>query len=135
MDDGIRGLGLVRLKARRISIVPPRQVHDLARAYVRRCGGLGRFQNVQSLAVEEEGVFPEQPCQLRNYGMVFGNRLGLELAQGSFDLCGRQLHRTLLFAPWLDRRKETHVSLRLAGPPTSSGQTPLVASVIPHRVT
>ena len=45
-----------------------------------------------------EGVLPpEQAVELRNHRMVVWNCLSFELAQSSLDLCGSQLHRTLLF--------------------------------------
>jgi hypothetical protein len=91
-DDGVRQLGFVRRQAREIRIAPIRNVYDprglsaCSRSLVRR------LDDVQSVTVEEERVLPEQFVQPRNHRVAVGERLGFELAQGSLDLCGSQLH-------------------------------------------
>jgi hypothetical protein len=65
---------------------------------------LGRLQDIEPIAVEEESVFPEQIVQLWNDRMVVGNGLGFELAQRSLDLCGSEFHRILPFDGLAPRR-------------------------------
>src|SRR5262245_2612519 len=85
----------MRLETWRIAVVPVCQTDDLAHMSSTRLFGIERLQDIEPIAIEEERVFPEQPCQLRHRGVIRGNLLGFELGQRSLDLCGRQLHRTL----------------------------------------
>ena len=59
LDHEFRRLRLMRLKARRIGIVPVRHADDFAHASISRLIGIDWFQDVKSMAVEEECVFPE----------------------------------------------------------------------------
>lgn len=133
-DDQISRFGLMRRQAGRIGIAPVGKIYN--RRLLTRLRGLGRLHDVESVAVEEERVIPEQLVQLRNQWMVVGNGLGFELAQGSLDLCGSQFHRTLLFDwgrfDWAARRGK---SLARCGPPTSRWSNTAVGSVIPHPPT
>src|SRR5882672_12591854 len=79
LDHELRRLRLVRFKARRISIVPVRHADDFAHASISRLIGIEWFQDVKSMAIEEECVFPEQPCQLRHRGVIRGHLLGFKL--------------------------------------------------------
>jgi hypothetical protein len=63
-------------------------------------------------------VLPEQVVELWNQGMIVWNGPRFELAQSSLDLCGIELHYTLLSV----RAKAMRRVSRVAGPPTSSGQ-------------
>src|SRR5882724_5675584 len=55
-----------------------------------------RLQDVQSIAVEQEGVVSEQIAEFRNGGVAIRKSLGFELAYGSLELCGVQFHRSVL---------------------------------------
>jgi hypothetical protein len=90
-DDNVGCLGLVRFQAAAIGIAPTGNIHDHCGLDL-RARTLGRLDDVQSVAGEEEGVLAEQFVESGNDGMIVWNSLGIELAQGSFDLCGRQFH-------------------------------------------
>src|SRR5437764_7246774 len=94
-DNDVGRLGLMRRQAGRIRIVPVGKIHDLPRLSSLLCRR-GRLHDVESVAIEEEGVIAEQSIQLRNRRMVVGDNLGFELAQRALDQSGIQLHRTLL---------------------------------------
>jgi hypothetical protein len=78
-DDNVGRFGFVRLQAIPIGVAPVGNVHHLG--LCTRARGLGRLHDVESVAVEEERVLPEQTVQLRNHWMVVRNGLALELAQ------------------------------------------------------
>jgi hypothetical protein len=96
LNDGVGWLGLVWRQAGEVRIAPIRKIHNSSRLNSRLGILAGRLHNVQSIAVEEERVIPEQFAQLRNHGVIVGKGLAVELAQGSLDLCGSQFHRSLL---------------------------------------
>src|SRR5262249_56128447 len=94
---------------------------------------VGRFHDVEAAAVEKERMVPEQPRQLRQGRTVCRNRFSIELTQGSLDLCGCQLHRTLLLVFWTGFRGASHrrggqvvdpvfPSIHLGGPATRSSE-------------
>jgi hypothetical protein len=88
-DDNVGRLGLVRLQLGLITVAPVSDIHNFSPlSFGSRQSGPGRFHDVESVAVEEEGVLPEQAVELRNHRMVVRNNLSFELAQSSLDLCG-----------------------------------------------
>jgi len=80
-DDDVSRFGLVRLQAIRIGLAPVGEIYNFG-PRSSRPGGAGGLHDAESVAVEEECVLPEYVVQLRNHGMVVGNRLTLQLAQG-----------------------------------------------------
>src|SRR5262249_6207831 len=81
-------------KPREALVGPAREIDDLAGFALGR--HLGRLDDVETIAVEEERVVAEHVAELCGDRMVLGNRLGLELAQSAFDLRGTQSHCLLL---------------------------------------
>jgi hypothetical protein len=102
--DGVSWLGLVSAKFGERGVAPIRKVHNPRRLFTRWGTLAGRLYNVQSVAVEEESVIPEQLVQLPNHWMAVRKGLGFELTKGSLDLCGSQFHRTLLRLGYLRKR-------------------------------
>jgi hypothetical protein len=86
----------------RIGLAPVGEIHHLRRLG-RRPRSLRGLDDVEPIAVEEERVFPEQAVELPNHRVVVWNGLALKLSQSSFDLCGREFHRTLLLRSSLCR--------------------------------
>src|SRR5919201_4575057 len=87
-DDNVGRFGFVGLQTIRIGVAPAGDIHHLRR--LDTCPtSLGRFYDVESVAVEEERVLSVQAVQLRNHRVVIGNDLAFELGQSSFDLSGR----------------------------------------------
>jgi hypothetical protein len=104
--DDVGWLGLVRLQT--IVGVPIREIHDFGRLDP----GLRRFHrlyDIEPVEVEKERMLPKQVVELRNDGMILGNGSGFDLAKSSFDLCGREFHRTLLSVG--NRLGNTHVAM------------------------
>jgi hypothetical protein len=65
-----------------------------------------RLQNVQAVAVEQEGVFPEQRIELRDGRMAVGKGLNFELVDGSRDLFGSQFHCSILSMGFLALQRQ-----------------------------
>jgi hypothetical protein len=86
----------MRRQAGEILVTPIRKIYDPRSLNLFPRGLVGRFQNVQSIAIEQKSVVPKQFVQLRNHRMTVGNGLGFELVDGSFDLYGSQFHRSVL---------------------------------------
>jgi hypothetical protein len=93
--DDIGQYPLVWCETRFACIRPPREPHDASRRSplgVR----LSRFDDVESILVKKERVVAETLAEIFNYRMIVGNRLSVELSQGSFDVLRRQFHPVLL---------------------------------------
>src|SRR5262245_33592220 len=90
-NDDVGRLRLMRFEPGPTGIAPAGNVH-YHRRLAFRLGILGRLDDVQPVAGEEEGMLSKQLVQSRNDRMIVGNSLGVELAQSSFDLFGCQLH-------------------------------------------
>jgi hypothetical protein len=73
-------------------VAPVREIDDARRLNVSPRVRIVRFQNVQAVAVEQEGVFPEQFLELRDGRVAVGKGLDFELIGGSRDLFGSQFH-------------------------------------------
>ena len=86
-DDDVSRFGLVRLQAIRIGLAPVGKIYNFG-PRSSRPSGAGGLHDAESVAVEEKCMLPEYVVQLRNHGVVVGNRLTLQLAQRSFDLDG-----------------------------------------------
>jgi hypothetical protein len=84
-DHQVRRLRFVQLETGSGLVAPAGKIHDLG-GLRRRPGSLDRLHDVETMAVEEEGVFPEQVVELGNHGMVVGNGSGFQLAQSSLEL-------------------------------------------------
>src|SRR5947207_3428118 len=85
-DDDARRFGFVRPQTRQSRIAPARKTDNFTSLtfHFRRFGGL---QDVETAAVEKEGMIPKQVVQFGNRGMAIGKNLGIELAQGLVHLC------------------------------------------------
>src|SRR3954453_1807984 len=81
-DDDVSRFGLVRLQAIRIGLAPVGKIYNFG-PRSSRPSGAGGLHDAESVAVEEKCMLPEYVVQLRNHGVVVGNRLTLQLAQGS----------------------------------------------------
>ena len=64
-------------------VAPVREIDDARRLNVSPRVRIVRFQNVQAVAVEQEGVFPEQFLELRDGRVAVGKGLDFELIGGS----------------------------------------------------
>jgi hypothetical protein len=75
-DDNVGRLGLVRLQLGLIAVAPVSDIHNFSPpSFGSRQSSPGRLHDVESVAVEEECVFPEQADELRNHRMVVRNCL------------------------------------------------------------
>lgn len=62
-DNNVGRFGFVRLQAFRIGVAPVGEIYHLGRLDT-RATSLGRLDDVEPVAVEEEGVLSEQAVQL-----------------------------------------------------------------------
>src|SRR5438128_827409 len=90
-DDDFRRLGFVGCQAGHLRIAPVGNVYYRPSWWARLRIIIGLY-DIQSVAVEEEGVVAEQFVQFRNQRMVIGDHLSFELGEGLFDLRGIQFH-------------------------------------------
>jgi hypothetical protein len=103
-DNDIGGLGLMGLELAGFCVAPAGDIHDHRRLYSGPSrlhsspSRLRRLHDIESVIVDKESVLPEQPIELWYGRMVLGNGLAFELSEGSLNLCGSKLHRTLLFS-------------------------------------
>src|SRR5438067_9516693 len=127
-DDDIGRLGLMGLELVRIGVAPVGHIDDRRRLPSIR-SRLRLLHDIESVAVEEESVLPEQSIELRHDRMVLGNGLALELSESSLNLCRSQFHSTSCFG-WRSRHKR---NARRGASPTSKWFIAAVISVIPRR--
>ena len=73
-------------------VAPVREIDDERRLNGSRGARIGRLQNVEPIAVQQEGVFPEPLLELRDGRVAVGKDLDFELTGGSRDLFGSQFH-------------------------------------------
>src|SRR5262245_66273950 len=83
-DDVIGHLWRMRRETGATSIAPARKLHHHARLRA-AFAWLGRLDDDQPTAIEEEGGIAKQSTELSHYRMIVRHRLRLELAQGAFD--------------------------------------------------
>jgi hypothetical protein len=95
-DEYVGGLGLMSRKLGHICIAPVGDIDHLCRLDIP--AGLDRFDDVETVVIDEKRVITEQVVQFRDDGVIFGNGLGANLVQGLLDLDRRQFHGAVLFA-------------------------------------
>src|SRR5438270_788454 len=83
--DPARRVGLVGPQRGEGRIAPVGETDEFAGAGF-RFRRPGRLQNLETAAVDKEGVIAEQIVQLGDRRMIVGKNLGRELAQGLFHL-------------------------------------------------
>ena len=99
-----------------IIAAPVRKIDDFGGLNSALRSHVSRFQNIQSIAVEQESVFTEQFVQFGNRGVVVGKCLDFELAHGSLELHGIQFHRSVLsieFVEFVLQREAPRVACSL----------------------
>jgi len=93
VNDDTRRFGLVCGQFRKVCIAPIGKAYHLS-VLSFHSGKLNQFQNVQSPAIEKEGMLPKHLAELRDRRMVLGKHLCSELSQSLAYLGLIQLHHS-----------------------------------------
>src|SRR5947209_17935337 len=86
----------MRLQTGESRIAPVGQIYNLAGWRSFHFRRIGRLHNLETAAIEKEGMIPEQIVQLGDRRMIVGKNLSVELGQGLLHLCRIYLHGLLL---------------------------------------